>query len=113
MEKRQQDERQGKQQDSRQQDSQASRQQAQGSAVTGIHTGSGRDGGFLQSAPESNVGPAGAAQTSRGSAADTVRNSQSGVSGSASGGEAGASKAGAPAEHDKPIGSLADDKPSM
>ncbi len=89
------------------------RQQAQGSTTTGIHTGSGRDGGFLPSSPESNVGPAGAAQTSRGSAEGTVRNSQSGVSGSASGGEAGASKAGTPAEHGRPIGSLEDDKPSM
>jgi hypothetical protein len=88
-------------------------QEEKGSAITGIHTGSGRDGGFLQSSPESNVGPAGAAQTSRGSAGDSVRNSQSGISGSAAGGAAGTSAQGVSKDHDKPIGSLEDDKPSM
>ena len=58
-------------------DSGQSQQKAQdGSSTSGHYTGSasgaGRDGGIVSAPPESNVGPAGKPQSSRGSATQTI-----------------------------------------
>jgi hypothetical protein len=74
--------------------------------------GDDREGGFIKSSPEANAGPAGAAQTSQGSAQGN-QNDSGGISGSASASGVGASADGVPKDGKRPIGSLADDKPSM
>ena len=74
--------------------------------------GDDREGGFIESSPEANAGPAGAAQTSAGSTQGSA-NTKGGISGSASASGVGASAEGVPKDSERPIGSLADDKPSM
>ena len=68
-------------------------------------SGAGRDGGIVSAAPESNVGPPGAAQSSRGSASAPAQGGTAGATSGERGGKSvGAAAGGAPGSSEETPG---------
>jgi hypothetical protein len=81
-----------------------SQQKGEGGSSSGHYTPSGRDGGITSAPPESNVGPAGAAQSSRGSATEPIPGGTTGT-------ESGEKGMGAAAAGGRPGTSAGDQEP--